>query len=284
MRSPLSLLRLLSLLLPVWFLTPAGAGAQGGEGQGIVVIIAVTDRMNGAPVTAALVTLTRLDETGERAGQARVLGLDTDGRVRTPPLPGGVHLLEVRAPGYQPLDEQIELRGPSPASLTIQLAPEVVELEGVAALATRNPFLEEGGFYERQAQGFGVTFTRQELARLGVYQTTDVMRTLSGVNFDYAGSPTAPYILFRQGCRPDIVLDGTNLGPDVRLDDLVNPADLEGLEVYRGATVPGTLSSSSCGAVVVWTLSRTPEGARPFSWNRIIFGAVVLGLAQLIRP
>jgi hypothetical protein len=279
------LLRLAPLLLVLLHaaLLPDRAAGQGAGDAGVVLIVAVTDRMNGAPVPSALVMLAPITAGGDR-GSARVFGLDPDGRVRTSPLPPGRYLLEVRAPGYQPLDDRLEVRGPSPASLSVQLAPEVMEVEGVAALATRNPFLEEGGFYERQAQGFGVTFTREQLASLGVYQTSDVFRTLSGVGFDYAGSPTAPFISFRQGCRPDVVLDGANLGPNVRLDDLVNPSDIEGLEVYRGATVPGTLSSSSCGAVMVWTLSRTPEGARPFSWNRIIFGAVVLALAQLIRP
>lgn len=264
----------------------AGGGGEGLSAQdGTVLVVRVTDRLSGTPVRGAVVTLTPVDGEGAPRGQPRVYGTDASGGFRTAPMGSGLHLLDARAPGYQTLVQTIDVEGPSPVTLTFQLAPDVLEVEGVAGTAERNPFLDRGGFYDRQRRGLGSHYTRDELARLGIYQTTDLFRTLSGVEFDYAGSPTSPFIRFRQGCLPDIVVDGANLGPEVRLDDVVIPSAIEGLEVYRGAgMVPGSLSNSSCGAVIVWTLSRDPEGARPFSWNRLIFGVVVVAIAQIIRP
>lgn len=275
--------RRLALLALGWLLL-FGALPLGAQ-QGVVLAVSVTDRLNGQPVVGAVVTLTPVDEDGAPLGAGRVYGTDQEGRFRTIPLNPGLYVLDTRAPGYQALVQTLQVSGPSPVTLTVQLAPDVMEVEGVAVLGTRNPFLEEAGFYERQRQGFGLSFTREDLVLLGVYQTSDVFRTVSGTALDYAGSPTSPFVRFRQGCRPDVVLDGANLGPDVRIDDLVIPTDIEGLEVFRGGgTVPSTLSNSPCGAVLIWTLSRNPEGADPFNWNRLIFGAVILALAQLIRP
>jgi hypothetical protein len=251
---------------------------------GIVVAITLVDRMNGLPVRGAVVTLTPVDDEGAPLGDGRTYGSDGGGRISTVPLPRGRYLLEARAPSYQAHAEMIQVVPPSPMRVMIEVTPEIVALEGVAGVAERNPFLDEGGFYERRDQGFGVTYTREDLARMGVYQTTDVFRTLSGVTLDYAGSPVSPLLRFRQGCRPDVVLDGTNLGPDVRIDDLANPSDIEGLEVYRGAGGPGTLSNNTCGSVIIWTLSRRFEDAQPFAWNRVIFGIVVLVIAEILRP
>jgi len=251
---------------------------------GVVVVISVLDRLNGQPVQGALLTLTPVDEEDVPIGDGRTYGSDEAGRVSTAPLARGRYLLDARAPSYQAHVEVIQVERPSPMRMTVQLAPDVLALEGVAGVAERNPFLEEGGFYERRQQGFGVTYTREELALMGVYQATDVLRTLSGVTLDYAGSPVSPLLRFRQGCRPDVVLDGTNLGPNVRIDDLVNPPDIEGLEVYRGAGGPGTLSNNTCGSVIIWTLSQEFEGAKPFAWNRVIFGIIVLTIAEIIRP
>ncbi|CAN5744469.1 hypothetical protein BH23GEM11_BH23GEM11_21540 [soil metagenome] len=249
-----------------------------------VVVISVLDRLNGRPVPGAVVTLTPVDDAGAAVGDARAYGTDPAGRLSTGPLERGRYLLDARAPSYRGHSEVIEVVGPSPLRLSVQLEPDILALEEVEGTAARNPFLDEGGFYERRSQGFGQTYTREELALMGVFQTSDVFRTLSGVTLDYAGSPVSPILRFRQGCRPDIVLDGTNLGPDVRIDDLVNPTDIQGLEVYRGAGSPGTLSSNSCGSVIVWTLSRQIEGARPFSWHRVILGLVLLTIAEIIRP
>lgn len=248
------------------------------------VLLTITDQLSGSPVVGAVVTLTPVDSEGQRTGEGRVYGTDEDGRVRTQPVSAGRYLVDVRAPGYRAVEEVIDLAPPSPVSVTIRLVPDVVELDAVLAVAERNPFLEAGGFYERQAQGFGVTFSRQDLEALGVFQATDVFRTISGVTLDFAGSPTSPFVRFRGGCRPDIVVDGANLGFNVRLDEVVNPATIEGMEVYRGTTAPSTLSDNPCGAVLIWTLR--PPGSQDdlFSWGRLAFGVVVVVLFQILRP
>jgi hypothetical protein len=266
-------------------LLPASLVAQ--EDGRLSVLITVLDRLGGTPISGAVVTLTPLGTDGNPllpGTGGTVVGTDEDGRVRLSALAPGRYAVDVRAPSYRALEETLLLVGPPPVTVTIQLSPDVVALDGLVAIAERNPFLDSGGFYERQARGLGVTFTRRELEATGVFQATDVFRSLSGTTLDYAGSPTSPFVRFRGGCRPDIVVDGANLGGNVRLDDVVNPSTIEGLEVYRGTTVPGTLSDNPCGAVLIWTLRPVSAEDDPFSWRQLAFGVVTVVLFQLIRP
>ena len=70
-------------------------------------------------------------------------------------------------------------------------------------------------------------------------------------------------MFFRRPCRPSVVLDGVVLQPggtgsrgDLPLDALVNPFNIEALEVYPGPEgVPVQYSGylSPCGAILVWS-------------------------------
>lgn len=255
------------------------------ESANVSVMGVVTDRENGEPVRNAVVILAPVaDDTDESVGPSYTLGVDDEGRFRSPSLEAGRYLVGIRAPGYHPLDERVTVRGGRAVVLEVQLAPAALDIEGVVVSVERNLFMEEGGFYARRREGLGTFFTREELSDLGVVRPTDVFRHLAGVTFDYAGSPTAPLLVFRQGCRPDIIIDGTNHGPEVRLDDVTAIDFIEGVEIYRGATAPGTLSRSPCGAVIVWTLSRDPEGGSSFGWKKWTLIAVIVVLGQLLRP
>ncbi len=69
-------------------------------------------------------------------------------------------------------------------------------------------------------------------------------------------------MFFRGKCNPSVVLDGVLLQPGgtasggLSLDDLVNPFNIEALEVYPGPEgVPVQYSGylSPCGAILVWS-------------------------------
>lgn len=236
-------------------------------------------------MAGAQLTLTPIEvDTGEPLDDGWRLAVDAEGNFRSTPLDPGLYLLEIRATGYHPLDESVVVRTGLSVSLDIRLAPDALDLEGIVVTTRRNLHLEEGGFYARQSEGLGTFFTREDLAQLNIVQPTEIFRLMAGVTLVYGSPPTAPLLVFRQGCRPDIVIDGTNMGPDVRLDDVTAVDFIEGIEVYRGASVPGTLSRSPCGAVIVWTLSRDPDRGSPLGWKRLIVVGVLVLLGQIIRP
>lgn len=266
----------------VLLLFPAGLEAQNAASDRIVVAGSVTERVTGEPVAGASL---RFRQGDDQAWVGAEVSTNEEGQYATPPLDPGTYELRVQHVAFETFETEIEVAGASPMTVSIELVQDAVELEAIAVTATRNPFLQRSGFYERQRSGLGLVFTREELQARGVYNLTDVFRGIAGTSLDYAGQPTSPLVVFRQGCRPDLVVDGLNYGPGVRMDDLVSASDIEGMEIYRGAsTTPGTLSSSECGAVLLWTQSDDFEDAEVFSWTRVAIGVVILGVAQLFRP
>jgi hypothetical protein len=262
---------------------PSALGQVVTQPPAVVVVGTVLDRSQGAPIPAARVQIVWAGAVRE-GEQTPVLTAvaDEDGVFRIPDVRVGDWRLEASALGYQTLSQVLLIDGASPFTLGVRLAPAALPLEGFVVSVRRNPWLLENGFYDRQLRGQGVTYTGQELEEIGVFQTTDLFRRLSGVTFRLDGSPTSPFIQFRGACGPDIVMDGLNMGPAVRIDDLVTPGEIEGIEIYRGAGTPGLFSSSPCGAVLIWTLGSAARDGRAWSYRRAAVAAGFLLIGVLL--
>jgi hypothetical protein len=154
---------------------------------------------------------------------------------------------------------QVEVRLDTEAIL---LAPlEVVVWSDV----DRSPALD--GFRQRRSGGFGVYITRRDIEARRPMYTTDLLRTVPGVELVGGGSGTRPRVQLGrsvgESCATQIFVDGMlmnrrGFGPreDVRLDDVVSPGSIEGIEIYRGlASIPPEFLNpdSGCGVVAVWT-------------------------------
>ena len=121
------------------------------------------------------------------------------------------------------------------------------------------------GFYERMERGRGQYVTREQIELTGVTRFTSILRMTPGVDVVSTGG-TLNTIRIKgtewaggRACAPALWVDNHHWGT-VDLDgrgpdrDLY-PSDIEGIEIYRPATVPIDFSSfdSTCGAIVVWT-------------------------------
>jgi hypothetical protein len=65
----------------------------------------------------------------------------------------------------------------------------------------------------------------------------------------------------RAGCTPAVFLDGTKVQMSgITLDDLIRPADIEGIEIYRSMSeAPPEYQglNSGCSAILIWTRIRS---------------------------
>jgi hypothetical protein len=160
---------------------------------------------------------------------------------------------------------QVEVRLDTEALL---LAPlEVV----VWSAVDPSPLLDN--FRRRVASGSGVYITRADIQARRPMFMSDMLRSVPGVVFEGAGAGARPRINIGRSsamnCQTQIFVDGllaTRGGADVRLDDLVNPMSVEGIEIYRGlSTVPPEFLNpdAKCGVIAVWTVrsGRSPGGA-----------------------
>jgi hypothetical protein len=113
-------------------------------------------------------------------------------------------------------------------------------------------------------------------------QFTDLLRSVAGVRL----VPTSSFgyeVFFRNGCVPEIWLDGTKVGTNVDIDDFLRPEDLEALEVYRGTELPGEFGTNLCGAIVAWTRRGDPSDEPRNLKRQFLWAAVFLVVALIAR-
>lgn len=258
----------------------AQAAAQEVHGQ-------VLDERTDDALPAVQVTL--LDAAGRRVAATR-----TDERgafaLRVPA--EGQYRLQAEGINYGPRTELLQVGGKVSLRLVMRLPLREVTLDALTVIAQgrdRDLALEIrglDGFPARRQYGRGIFMTREEIERRNPMEMTAVVRMLPGV-LVVPSDPSArggDVMMRGSQCLPSVWVDGALVRPGayrppVRLqrraspsyaslslwmsfDELVEPDDVEALEVYRSALeVPAVFAGSnpSCGALVVWR--RTGDSA-----------------------
>jgi hypothetical protein len=174
--------------------------------------------------------------------------------------------LHVRRVGYRSTTTPLlRLDGRRFFQLEVRLDPEAILLAPLEVIAwsgiDRSPLLDN--FRRRVRSGPGLYITRDQIDERRPAFVSEMLRTLPGVELNSEGRGSRPKITMgrtaAQTCETQIFIDGllVNRGlNDVRLDDVVSPESVEGIEVYRGlSTVPPEFLNpqARCGVIAVWT-------------------------------
>jgi carboxypeptidase family protein/TonB-dependent receptor-like protein len=229
----------------------------------------VVDSASGNPVVGARLVL--LDSTGTAL---RATVTSTDGKFTfTLPRLGQYRVLVSRI-GYPSLTTRrfvVDSGFTARVSLTVPSTP--ITLDTVTVLANgvekRLQYLADAGFYQRRRVGFGHFLTRAEIDKRDALIFSDLLHDMPGVRVTCTGARhcgvtmrAATTMFFRGTCHPSVVLDGVLLqaggtgSSSLGLDDLINPFNVEAVEVYPGPEgVPVQYSGylSPCGAIIVWS-------------------------------
>lgn len=253
----------------VWLLVPASLLFAPSATEGQVRITGRTvDHQDETPVDAVAVTV--LD--GEEEEVATRFS-DEDGRFSfvvegTPTLQFRARRIGYRAVNTPELD-LANLSDFRALTLEIRLAPDgvpVAPLEVVTGQRRHDsPVLE--GYYHRKEVGLGDYITREEIEERDPGQVTDLLRSVPGVRLTSSGRGHRGVVTTTRGnnsftgvCPAQIYVDDFHInrsdGRTFRIDDVVEPEDVEGIEVYRGlSTVPAQFLSlkADCGVIVIWT-------------------------------
>lgn len=247
-----------------------GVTASMAEAQAVRVEGRVADNVSGASIGYADLTVRRPGGRFVRTVQA-----DSAGRFDFQ-VQGlrGVEL-QVGGLGYEPnttpvlyFDDkryiEVEIRLEADAVL---LAPlEVLVWSAVGS----SSFLDS--YRRRLRTGMGIYITRAEIEARNPSFISDMLRTVPGMQVGSSGSGLRSSLSFGRSlamrCYPQIFVDGMLMNPPTvgeagaRIDDLVNPATVEGIEIYRGlSTIPPEFLTpeAECGVIAVWT-RRGPIG------------------------
>lgn len=266
------------------FLIPGAASSGTAQSVRGRVLEAETDR----PVSEAQVTL--MTPGGLAAGVAFTA---QDGRFLIKVQRPGRYILQTRRLGYQVRADAVDL-GEAELVLEYRLASVPVTLDPVTIEAEVNArYLDLVGFYQRQRADFGHFITRDKIEARRAARVSDVLQVVPGVRLLPDSRAVGARVrvqlrgaLDQRGavCEPRVFIDGLvairgdsrptsavfsesaveDLGaedpraPDPAVDDVVDPLDIEAIEVYRsGAEVPAHFGGmgpyTRCGAILIWT-------------------------------
>lgn len=218
-------------------------------GQEAAATVTVHASDTGLPLAGAQVSVREMNvrATTDASGRASLTGL-----------PAGSRALVVRYLGYAPEEVVVTLTPDRVASVALSLRVQPIALAAVAVRAQRSR-LQDTGFFQRRSGGFGTFVTREDIERMRPRFLSDVLRRVAGISLQssaYGGTSRASMRGNKVlgGCPIQYYVDGTMTG-FFNIDE-VQPQDVEGLEIYRGAaTIPPAYNKGSamCGVIVIWT-------------------------------
>lgn len=245
--------RLAALALGLACALAAPAAAQ----EGTTLRGRVVEAGSGAPVAGARVRL-----AGPRAATAVTA---PDGRWRVDALPAGVYTLRAERTGYT--GATVEARLPAAEAVRLELAAQVVGLDGLVVTASRR--LQA----LRDVPVATEVVTREEIARSGASDIASVLVQRTGIQLE-GGHPVGAGVML-QGLGSErvlVLLDGEPLVGRIsgNLDlTRVPAASVERVEVVRGPQ--STLYGSEAMGGVVNIVTRGP-GLAPLALGAQLTG------------
>jgi hypothetical protein len=186
-------------------------------------------------------------------------------------------LVEVRFAriGYAPRTATAIVHPERTTSISTELTTEPIELEPIE-VTVRSRALEQSGFFDRMASGFGRQFTTEDIMEVEPTEFAEVLRgRVPGVRITYGMFGVAPQTnpgdppalgptssnqavaVARSTtgvpCVLSVWIDGVldRSGIDI---NQIDPLQVEAVEVYTGIETPAQYSRGDrCGVILVWT-------------------------------
>lgn len=150
---------------------------------------------------------------------------------------------------------------------TVLLAPlEIVALKPVRT----SPVLE--AMEHRRSRGLAVHISREQIKQRQPVNISDMLLEVPGVYADRRGSGVSGRKLYMARALPgsgggpcpvQVFVDGLRAtrDADALIDDLVEPFDVEAIEVFRGlSSIPAEFltADARCGVIAIWTRRALP--------------------------
>jgi Carboxypeptidase regulatory-like domain/TonB-dependent Receptor Plug Domain len=187
---------------------------------------------------------------------------DSVGVFRFANIPPGKRELHFRRLGFAPKSLGADISEGQTLAMAVVLDASAQSIEGmtVEEATRRRQLLSD--FYDRSSRGFGHFVTRDQIEKRNPMNLSDMMRMIPGarlVPLRGGGQAALRFSRAQMGsrdCPPQYWVDGVKAW-NLNIDDIV-PQDVEGIEVYSGAsTVPPQFNTKEgttiCGVVLIWT-------------------------------
>lgn len=238
------------------------SGPQTPEDSGLVDIVlrgaggvrGTVQTLDGRPLANAIVGLsaTGLETRTDNAGRFLLAGTPT-----------GTWTLDVRALGYAPRQQPMDLMpGDTVVQVVALVRAQVMDTVRVRADAVARTALGRTltAFEERRRQGLGRFLGPADLNAMLLFRFTDILRTMPGVRLE--SSVRGDRVITMRGmggrCVPTVFFDRVRIAGTEALDSFIPPDFVAAVEVYQPGFVPAEFQDifSGCGSIVVWTGAR----------------------------
>jgi TonB family protein len=211
---------------------------------------------------------------GIGGAEVRVLGgsqatvTDERGEFRLTGVPAGALRLTARRMGFRPATVEIAAEA-AQAPVALQLEPASIQLAPMTVTVRREPYSARlAGFQQRSQQRVGTFITRERIEASSSSSFSDLLRSIPGIRMAPSRTGIQNSLRFRgANCPPLVFVDGVPASADEFDVDIIDPATVEGVEVYMGMlTVPAELHAprglEHCGVIAVWSRPFRPPPRR----------------------
>jgi hypothetical protein len=193
-------------------------------------------------------------------GESLRVVADSQGRFRLA-VPGGLTVFAARALGYRPVMWSVSLEPGQRVSRRIELQPLGVALPAMTIVGEKYGPGRLAGFYQRRRIGLRLFLVRDSIERRTTNAMADLFVGRPGIRVfqDPYDPTTSRYVLSMRCEQIGAYVDGFRLPGNSSTDvsrnlSLINPADVEAIEVYRGPSeLPADFMADACAAIVIWT-------------------------------
>lgn len=210
-------------------------------------------------------------EVGDRASGLKTYS-DSAGGFVLADIPLGDRTLDVRRIGFAPQQFPITLVAGKNRNVALVLSPlaqslpDVQVADKMAKPARYANTRRYDDFYTRRAQGLGTFLTREDIDRLFKTNTPELLQGVPGMRVRRVGNDWKIQSLQCQMGLPGIsdklsdpstyirvFINGMDVGDASQLT-LVNPAEIEAMEIYKGpGELPVEARGKGCAAIFIWT-------------------------------
>lgn len=242
-----------------------GYAADGG----MIISGAEYDSLNSRAASGATIIGTVRGDAGRpvRGAEIRLSSgrpaaiTDSLGRFVIGALPEGTFVIRVRRLGFVAQDYPITLKQSQRRKVILDLPRAIVELTPVEVSATASLNSKFDEFFARRSRGMGTFISHEQIQQRSVSHVAQLIQSIPGLRVRQTGSDWA---IQSQRCAPSpfesnapkavlLFVDGFFATEGLSRLDNINPAEVEGIEVYQGAAqLPAEARGRGCAAIFVW--------------------------------
>ena len=235
----------------------------------VPVLLLATAAWSASAQSVGAISGTVKDSAGTPIPGVEVVLLQTKGAVysdslgvfRFANIPAGKRALHLRRLGFAPKSVDTEIADGKTVAVAVVLDASATVIDGITVeeQTRRRQMLSD--FYDRSASGFGHFVTRAQIEKRNPMNLSDMMRMIPGTRLTPARGGGQATLRFSRAqgprdCPPQYWVDGVKTW-NLNIDDII-PEDVEGIEVYSGAsTVPPQFNTREgttiCGVILIWT-------------------------------